>query len=253
MSSSHLAGLVIGLGAGLLGGIMGASLLGGEQTPALSVESGADLGALDQRIVDLASAVDGIATRLADLELRPRASDRTALQDGAGGEAVAASGGSSFNSSPEVMSVLASQQFQDQVGAILADIEDREQRERDQRRDDAEADRLEERLVELTERLGLYGNQVNSMRTILSDERLARSEAIAKAREIGDWGSMRTSMREVRDTSNAALAEVLSVDQMAKYTDYQNSQGFGGMFGGRSGGRGNQDGGSGGSGDRGGR
>ncbi len=248
--------LVMGLGAGLLGGVLGASLMDGGQAAPGDVSSAADLSdanGLGERVGELARATEALEARLAELELRPQATERAALADS--GNPTATSGGAApyAGSSPEVMSVLASQQFQDQVGVILGDLQDRERLERDQRRDDAEADRLEERLVDLTERLGLYGNQVDSMRTILTDERLARNAAVAKARDLGDWGSMRTAMGEVRETSNAALKSVLSEEQMTKYTDYQSSQGFGSMFGGGRSRGGDRGSGGAGGGDRGGR
>jgi uncharacterized membrane protein YgcG len=233
MKTSPLLTLVVGLGAGLVGGVIGASLLNGDtDTHHADASFGEFVTEMTEMMGGMMKMTIDLESRLGDMELLPVDSERAALgEDGSAADSAVQFSGSS----PEVMSILASSQFQNQVSHLLTDIRDSEERERVQRRDEAEAERLDERLVELTERLGLYGNQVRSMRTILTDERVARNEAVTKAREAGDWGSMRTAMREVREVSNAAITQVLSADQMTMYTEYQTSQSSGWRFGGSSG------------------
>ncbi|MEM6674947.1 MAG: hypothetical protein AAF726_19010 [Planctomycetota bacterium] len=130
---------------------------------------------------------------------------------------------SGFAPTPEMQSV---------VENVIEMREERERLEREQRRADAETERLENRLADLQTELGLDQGQVASMRSILQDERVRQTEMRDKMREARDAGTMNmTEMRdmwiEMRDTTNAAVEGVLSPSQYEKYEESQESRRWG--------------------------
>ena len=93
--------------------------------------------------------------------------------------------------------------------------------------------------MELTEKLGLTGHQTNELRTILTDSNSKRSETFRTLRESGDWGNMGEPMRQLRDETNQALANVLDPTQYEQYQKLEGSRsrGMGGMMRGMGGSR----------------
>ena len=97
------------------------------------------------------------------------------------------------------------------------------------------ADRLMEGLV--TE-LGLTADQQTQAKKIMDETQSAMQEAMAAARETGDWAGIRDAMTKAWEGSSTKLREILTPEQQTKYDEYrqQMQRGFGGM-GGMGGGR----------------
>jgi len=126
------------------------------------------------------------------------------------------------------------------VADALTEIRAQEQLERDERRRQQAEERMNERMVQLTEQLGLDAYQATQMRTIL-DKQNAFFESMRSGRDDGNFADLRGAMGKFRDETNLALTNLLTPDQYAKY---QETAGRFGAFGGR-GDRGNQGGGPG--------
>ena len=128
--------------------------------------------------------------------------------------------------------------FRNNVAAALDSIREEEERAREQEREDARVQRLEDRLGQLASDLGLDDFQVGEMRTILNNEALLRNELMAGMRDGGDMGNMRDTMRELRDQTRESLSTVLSEEQLQKYQEQDRGFGRGGFGGGGFGGGG---------------
>ncbi len=128
------------------------------------------------------------------------------------------------------------------VANVIEMREEREKQEREQRRADAEAKRLEDRLAKLQTELGLDQTQLDSMRGIFQDQTAKVDEmrqTMREARDSGlDMGSMREMWTGLRDETNTAIQGVLSPSQYEQYqesTPIQRWVGRGGDTGGRGG------------------
>lgn len=105
------------------------------------------------------------------------------------------------------------------VSQALEDIRAQEEQERQEQRDAAAAQRLEDRIGKLASELGLDNTQVGAMRDILVKENDTRTEMFNKVRDGGDFGNMRDEMRKLRDDTNDALSRVLTPIQMEQYKE----------------------------------
>jgi len=226
---------------------------GAPEDPRPGVARAADSGPLAQRLAELEHQNDDLLLRIAALENRPagEALARSPVEDG---ETAALRANSA-----ELESLLTSFQgdapvsdaFLARVGEAIEHIEAEEERQRTEEREQQAAERMEERLSELRVELGLSQYQVDEMRKVLSSAETQRTELWAAMRDGGgDRGSVRDQMREIRETSNSALSEVLDQDQYERYqeTDRDRFGGFGRGGGDRGGGGGGGDRGGGGGG-----
>ncbi len=197
--------------------------------------------ALRERVVSLEAQNRDLLDRLVALELRPlpEVSERApAAVDSGIEDAVAV----------ELRALLAS--MRDSTGQLPPDlrtgvsdalqtIREEEERERERQREKAESERLDERLVELTEKLSLNQYQTGELRTILTDSNRKRGETFQKLRESGDWRNMGEPMRQLRDETNLALSNVLDPTQYDQYQELEGRRyrGMGGMMRGMGGSR----------------
>jgi len=126
------------------------------------------------------------------------------------------------------------------VGDALDKIREQETKERQQQMADAQAERLEERLTELQDELGLSQYQVDELRPVLTAQNLRRAELFAGGWENIDRSTMREDMEAIRTETDKALATILTPEQLEGYeaNERQNRGGFGGFGGGGRGGRG---------------
>jgi cell division protein FtsB len=138
------------------------------------------------------------------------------------------------------------------VETALLDIQERQREEREIEREQRRQERLEERIASLTQTLGLDAYQVDEMRLIHDEQSTKFRSVFTEARESGDFGGVRDTMRELRDESQARVESVLSGSQLEIYNELDRRETlFGGMGGFGGGGRGDRAGGDGGSGRRG--
>ena len=144
--------------------------------------------------------------------------------------------------------VAATPAMQAAVESVLDMREDRERQEREAKRAEAQAKRMEDRIAKLQTDLGLDQNQTNSMRTILQDEDVRRDDMrtqMREARDSGnmDMGNMRQIWTDMRDVTNQAVQGVLNPTQYDQYQESQSNNRWGGRGAasdsGRTGRRGN--------------
>lgn len=144
------------------------------------------------------------------------------------------------------------------VGEALDQIRDKEEKARQEKMLADQAARLEERLTQLREELGLSQYQVDEMRGVLTAQNERRTELFAGGWQNVDREAMRTGMESIRDDTQKALGGILTPEQLDGYRQSERNSfgrgGFGGPGGGGpgGGGRGGR-GGGGGSGQGGGR
>jgi Spy/CpxP family protein refolding chaperone len=94
---------------------------------------------------------------------------------------------------------------------------------------------MADRILEgLTTELGLTADQQTQAKKIMDETQAAMQEAMAAARETGDWASIRDTMMKAWEGSSAKLRAILTPEQQTKYDEYrQQMEGrFGGMGGG---------------------
>lgn len=114
---------------------------------------------------------------------------------------------------------------------VLASKEAQDRAERDQRRLEATQDRVNQRVDELREELGLNSRQANDMGRVLLNEQVRRDEFFGRMREgfSGDRESIRDEMRTIRSDARAEVETILAPDQYDRYVELEDSRrGFGG-------------------------
>ncbi|MEX1023638.1 MAG: hypothetical protein WD226_01055 [Planctomycetota bacterium] len=117
-----------------------------------------------------------------------------------------------------------------QVESALDSIREQEERERQERREQAFNERLEQRLAEIKSELGLSGYQVDELRRIELETRAKRDALMRTARDSGDWGNLRETIRGQRDEQAQALTNLFGADLYGRYDELV---GRGGLTGGR--------------------
>ena len=194
----------------------------------------------DEALGELRRQNDELLMRIAALESRPDAAPavRAPVGDDGFKDEVR-----NWMASFEDESGQVPEAFVASVGDALDQIREQERLERQQEMADAQAQRLEERLNQLREELGLSQYQVDEMRTVLTEQDLKRAELFAGGWENVDRGAMRETMQTMREETDKALATILTPDQLEGYerSERQNRGGFGGFGGGRRGGGGGGD------------
>ena len=132
------------------------------------------------------------------------------------------------------------------VERAIEDKEERERQERDAERQAQREQRLDERMNEMAEQLGLDQGQKSSVRTALLERDEARTQFFESMRNGGGFGAgmdrdgMRTAMEEISNKANMTIQGSLSPAQYEQYQEEFSDSGFGrgGWGGGRGGDRG---------------
>lgn len=76
---------------------------------------------------------------------------------------------------------------------------------------------LDDQMAQLTEALDMDDEQAKAVRVVLEGQMAKMQEMRANAG--GDREGMRAAMMEIREQTSAELAEILSKEQMTKYTE----------------------------------
>jgi DNA repair exonuclease SbcCD ATPase subunit len=116
------------------------------------------------------------------------------------------------------------------VGQALKEIRDEEDRQREVKRSEERSARIEQRLTELQEELGLSGYQVTEMRgalTTLEEKRDALRQSLYASG--GDRREMFEAFRTLYEETSAQLQTILTPEQFAQYQ--QSDRGRFGGFG----------------------
>jgi septal ring factor EnvC (AmiA/AmiB activator) len=128
-------------------------------------------------------------------------------------------------------------EFVASVDQALDKIKAREDAERELRRKEQQAQRVEERVTKLQAELGLNNRQSSDLRTTLIAQDDKR-EALFNSMRDGEPRDMRESMRTLRDETHTALQSFLTPAQFEAYQKSEESEwgrrgpGGGGDFGG---------------------
>lgn len=198
----------------------------------------------DAQLRELHKANEDLLMRIAALESRPApaASVREPISVDDGFEDEVRSWMASFANEQGQMP----EAFVASVGEALDRIRDKEEKERQQKMLEDQAARLEERLTQLRDELGLSQYQVDEMRDVLTTQNQRRNELFAGGWQNVDREAMRTGMESIRDDTQKALGAILTPEQLDGYRQSERNsfgRGFGGPggpggFGGGRGGRG---------------
>lgn len=114
--------------------------------------------------------------------------------------------------------------FVTSVGKALDTIHAREEAEREAKRKELQAQRVEERVAKLQQELGLNHRQATDLRTALITQDDKREALFQGMRDgLGDPRDMRESFRVIRDETHASLQTVLTPEQFAGYLKTEDS------------------------------
>lgn len=130
------------------------------------------------------------------------------------------------------------------VRSAMEQIKEEDDAVRQQQREDRDLARIDERLTDLQDKLGLDQVQKRSMREVLLAENTKRSEMFSAMRNGGmDRTEIRSSMEELRTETKTSLGNILSPMQLEDYEKIESESRWGGGNRGGGGGRGGRGGG----------
>jgi len=110
------------------------------------------------------------------------------------------------------------------VGKALDAIKAKEEAEREVKRKELQAQRIEERVARLQQELGLTNRQSSDLRTALIAQDDKREALFTSMRDgVGDPRDLRESFRVIRDETNATLQAVLTPEQFNDYVQRDDS------------------------------
>jgi hypothetical protein len=105
--------------------------------------------------------------------------------------------------------------FVESVGLALERIQAREEAEREKRRKELQAQRIEDRVAKLQQDLGLTQRQASDLRTVLIAQDDKRDALFAGMRDgLGEPRDMREGFRTIRDQTMTAIEGFLTPEQV---------------------------------------
>lgn len=249
--ASAVLSIVAGGGAALAAGaFLGTTTARVEGAPVRSVS--ADSRPADGAALDVAHELDQLRLENSGLrlkldELERRLSDSLTARVPLESEPLEAA--ALVGDSPELAALLAGEVTPDFVARVdqaMATIKAREDAERELKRKELQAQRIEQRITDLQTKLGLNSRQASDLRTVLIDEDDRREKLFASMRDSQEPRDMREGFRTIRDETYAALERVLTPEQFEGYKASEEREWGRGPGGGRGGDRGTPPGGFGG-------
>ena len=108
-------------------------------------------------------------------------------------------------------------QFRATVGEALKSIREDEDRERRDRAAQIAATRIEDRLNDLTQKLGLAPSQTKELRDLFTTQTAKREEIWRSVQQSGDFSNARDVAREMRESMDQGLAQILTPAQLEEY------------------------------------
>jgi hypothetical protein len=205
---------------------------GRERAPAVSAAppgGAAASGAGAAELEGLRAALDALAARVERLELAPASAGEAAPERAPAPalsqeelerlRALAAALGAAEAGVGDGDGGAAAASFEELVVGLIEDHEQRRQEERAEARRAAAAERVERRVAELAEALGLSSFQSAEMLSLLTAEELGRQALFEELRDTGvlDRDASRARMKELRDATLVAAAQILTPDQYKGY------------------------------------
>lgn len=193
------------------------------ETPAVA---GADATrALD----DLRMENAALRERMASLEARlsEAMSSRTPLATSA--DALRAPPSVADDSAAGLQPLAVTPAFVASVGQALDTIRAQEDAEREQKRKELQAQRIEDRVAKLQQELGLNSRQASDLRTALITADDKREALFASMRDMppggpGDGRDMREGFRAIREETHTALQATLTPEQFEAYKASEDSE-----------------------------
>lgn len=163
-------------------------------------------GALKAQLAALEARVNELTSSRTPLESRPLPTESVASTRIIEGDAFPAA------------AIQVTPAFVDSVGQALDTIRAREDAEREAKRKEIQAQRIEDRVAKLQQELGLTNRQSSDLRTALIAQDDKREALFTSMRDgNGDPGSMRDSFRALRDETYATLQGFLTPEQFSAY------------------------------------
>ena len=261
MNNSILPSILAGALSGVASGVVVGVLLQPTETDADSSTSLGSSDDLSSELIALRDKNESLDERLAQLESRENSSlsgaPRAAVAQSPTEEDLALEADlreivELHRAASEVS--LANPGLYASVEQALVDIRDQEEADRRAEAEAARVERLEERLADAAEKLGLDGYQMDGMRTVVVDSQTLMDALMQQMRDgDGDWGDMRDQMGEIREQAELGLQGILTAEQWEQMEEERltrglipSSRGGGRDFGGFGGGGGGFGGGGGG-------
>lgn len=239
-----LVGLVAGVGGA---GLTSTLLAPAPEAPAPALTANApavDLSGVEERLDRFASRLDELEMQVAAAPMR-RDAAAPAAQEVDLSELRAEL--ESYLTTLRNPQIAMPPHFEDWVATAQESIREREREEREAERAERMDQMLEDRLSEMSTKLGLDQSQLGQMRDVMTSTREASTKLMEDMRTAG-WGPdsrdlMRAGMEEIRTNASNTLQGFLSPTQYESYqSEYGNDFGMGrggfGNFGGNTGGRG---------------
>lgn len=233
MKNPILSMTLVGFVAGAAGAMLSTLIAGPATSEGDPIVLDDNAGDIERRFDSLQRENEALSRRLLDLE---QASPRLAAERSAAPLEMTDDERAADEQLRAVVSALTNpdtpmpQEWRDSVNLALKDIRAEEDAERDEQRRIRAEDRMDERMVELSQKLGLDTYQSGQMRQILTEESLARDEMRTAIRESGDWTSARDMWTGLREKTNESLSLVLTPQQVEAYQADQSTRW--GRFGG---------------------
>lgn len=228
MSNSLLPTLLLATAAGAVSALVVTSLSGSDAPAATAASAGPGAGAsltaagnTEAELVSLRAENQELRVRIEALESRPAGESRAAVQPSVEELAAAVA---EVQSSAGAPTTPRDDAMYTQVEAALEAIRETERAEAAKEREQRELDRMEERLTQMAERLGLTPAQTNDMRGLLLQQEQIEDDLRAQ-REAGmERDAYRVARDQAREAERAELARILTPEQLQQY-DARNDRG----------------------------
>jgi uncharacterized membrane protein YgcG len=228
MSNSLLPTLLLATAAGAVSALVVTSLSGSD-APAAQAAGAASAdgvsqsvaGSTEAELVSLRAENQELRVRIEALENRPAGESRAAVQPSVEDLAAAVA---EVQSNAGATATPRNDAMYTQVEAALESIRETERAEAAKAREQREVDRMEERLTQMAERLGLTPAQTNDMRGLLLQQEQIEDDLRAQ-REAGmERDAYRVARDQAREAERAELTRILTPEQLQQY-DARNDRG----------------------------
>ena len=242
MSETILASLLVSAVAGATTAVLVQSMRGDDprkERQVATVEStrpshGGDGAGEAQADPDLRSELDGLrmenavlSERLRELEQRvAENAQRQPVEQTSVGELASSTGTREELASVQGDAMAVTPAFVESVGVALERIRAREAEEAEARRKEAQSARVEQRLLDLQEKLGLSRGQVADVRTALLTQEEKREALFLSMRDApeSDRRTVYEGVRSIRDETHAQLERTLTPEQYQLYRESEESE-----------------------------
>jgi uncharacterized membrane protein YgcG len=228
MSNSLLPTLLLATAAGAVSALVVTSLSGSDAPAAQAVGAASAegvsqsvAGSTEAELVSLRAENQELRVRIEALESRPAGESRAAVQPSVEELAAAVA---EVQSNAGATATPRDDAMYTQVEAALESIRETERAEAAKAREQREVERMEERLTQMAERLGLTPAQTNDMRGLLLQQEQIEDDLRAQ-REAGmERDAYRVARDQAREAERAELTRILTPEQLQQY-DARNDRG----------------------------